>query len=193
MKKNKEIKIESEDLQASETSTEEVVTDETISVSSLQQEDLRRALSDAQEYKDKYLRSLAEMENLRKRLGQEKSDMIAFAIDNMLSEFLMPLENLENALNYTDNLSDELKNWALGFKMIASQFKDVLETHGVVSFDSKGMPFDPYFHEAIELIESTTEKEGYVIEEIQKGYKHGDRVLRVAKVKVAKAATLENL
>lgn len=179
-----------DELDTKETTREEVATEEPVSASSLIQEDLRRANHDASEFKDKYLRALAEMENLRKRLGQEKSELIAFAVDNMLSEFLMPLENLENALKYTDNLSDELKNWALGFKMIVTQFKDVLSNHGVVTFESKGMPFDPYFHEAIELVESTTEKDGHVIEEIQKGYKHNDRVLRVAKVKVAKRPSL---
>lgn len=139
-----------------------------------------------EEFKDKYLRALADMENLRKRLQHEKQDAIAYAIDNMLIDFLSPLDNLENALNYTDNLSPELKNWALGFKMIANQFKDALETHGVRPYTSIGQPFDANLHDGLEMIETDKHEDGTVISEIVKGYKRGNRILRVAQVKVAK-------
>lgn len=138
------------------------------------------------DYKDKYLRALAEMENVRKRLAQEKEDMIAYAVDNMLSEFLMPLDQLDNALGYTDNLSSELKNWAQGFKMISAQFKQVLENHGIVPYTSLGKKFDPHLHEAVEVIETKEHEDDTVIAEITKGYMHGKRILRVALVKVAK-------
>lgn len=151
------------------------------------QESLQKAEASLSEYKDKYFRSLAEMENLRKRLSHEKQESIAYAIEKMLSEFLLPLDSFESALSYTDHLSSELKNWAQGFKMIAAQFKEVLENHGIVKFDSLGNPFDPHFHEAVEMILTREHKDGTVIEEITKGYKRGDKVLRVAKVKVAKA------
>ncbi len=139
-----------------------------------------------EDYKNKYLRALADMENLRKRLSHEKQETIAYAIDNMLSGFLTPLDNFENALRYTDNLSPELKNWATGFKMIANQFKEVLETHGIRTYDSIGKQFDPHFHEGIETVETEEFEDGTVIEEIVKGYKRGERILRVATVKVAK-------
>ena len=141
------------------------------------------------EFKDKYFRALAEMENLRKRLQQEKQETIAYAIDNMLSDFLAPLDSFESALTYTDLLSPELKNWAQGFKMIANQFKDVLETHGIRPYESVGKRFDAHFHEAIETIETDEHEEDTVVSEIVKGYKRGDRILRVAKVKVAKRKT----
>jgi len=166
--------------------------EELLNVGDLMQENLKKASSDALEFKDKYFRSLAEMENLRKRLQQEKQDMISYAIDNMLSEFLLPLDNFEGALKFTDNLSDELKNWAHGFKMILSQFKHVLESHGIITFDSLGKKFDPHFHEAIEMVETDSHEEGTVIEEIQKGYRQGERVLRVATVRVAKSKDLYN-
>lgn len=172
--KNKEENVESE--VASE--------EEIVSISDLMQENLDKASKDASEFKDKYFRALAEMENTRKRLQQEKEEMISYAIDNMLSEFLTPLDNLENALKYTDNLSDEMKNWAQGFKMIAQQFTQVLENHGIVPFESVGKIFDPHFHEAVETEVSDTHAEGTIIAEVQKGYRHGERILRVAKVKV---------
>jgi len=160
-----------------------------IKVSDLINENLQKATKDAQEYKDKYYRSLAENENTRKRLQQEKEEMIAYAIDNMLSEFLSPLDNLDNALSFTDNLSEELKNWAQGFKMISSQFKTVLENHGVIPFDSMGKQFDPHYHEALEVVETDEHENNTIVSEIEKGYLHGKRILRVAKVKVAKQTT----
>ena len=138
------------------------------------------------DFKNKYLRALADMENLRKRLQNEKQETIAYAIDNMVIDFLTPLDNLENALSYTDNLSPELKNWAHGFKMIANQFKDALETHGVRPYTSVGQPFDAHLHEGLEMVETDKHEDGTVISEIVKGYKRGDRILRVAQVKVAK-------
>lgn len=164
---------------------------EEVSISELMQQNLEKATKDASEYKDKYFRALAEMENTRKRLQQEKQEMIAYAIDNMLSEFLMPLDNLENALKFTDQLSDEMKNWAQGFKMIAAQFTQVLENHGIVPFESVGHPFDPHLHEAVERVNSAHHAENTIIEEVQAGYRHNERILRVAKVKVATKASSE--
>ena len=140
----------------------------------------------ADDYKNKYLRTLADMENLRKRLQHEKQETISYAIDNMLAEFLTPLDSFENALAFTENLSPELRNWAQGFKMIANQFKEVLESHGIRTYESTGKQFDPHFHEGVETIDTEDYEDGSVISEVVKGYKRGDRILRVAKVKVAK-------
>ena len=124
------------------------------------------------------------MENTRKRLQQEKHESIAYAIDSMLMDVLAPLDSFEGALAYTENLSPELKSWAQGFKMIANQFKEVLESHGIRSYDSIGHPFDAHLHEAVETVEGP--KDDIVVAEVVKGYKRGDRIIRVAKVKVSK-------
>ena len=150
------------------------------------QEEVKEEIPTDLEFKNKYFRALAEMENLRKRLHQEKQETIAYAIDNMLIEFLAPLDSFETALAYTDNLSPELKNWAQGFKMIASQFKEVLENHGIRPYESVGKRFDPHLHDGIETVETSDCEEDTVVEEVVKGYRRGDRILRVAKVKVAK-------
>lgn len=151
-------------------------------------EQLAKATKEASEFRDKYYRVLAESENTRKRLAKEKQDLVAYAIDNFICEVLEPLDNLENALGFTDNLSNELKNWAHGFKMILDQFKEVLANHGVRSFDSVGHPFDPHLHEAVETVEKEGAAEGTILEEVTKGYKHNDRIIRVSRVKVAKSA-----
>jgi|JI9StandDraft_1071089.scaffolds.fasta_scaffold25794_2 molecular chaperone GrpE len=161
---------------------------ETLSVNSLLEESLRKSIEETKEFKDKYLRSLAEMENMKRRLQQEKQEMISYAIDNILSELLVPLDSLESALSHTENLSPELKNWALGFKMIAAQFRTIFETQGVTTFSAQGEAFDPHFHEAIETVESTSHRPGQIIKEIARGYRHGNRILRHARVVVAKQA-----
>jgi molecular chaperone GrpE len=138
------------------------------------------------ECKDKYLRLLAETENVRKRMQKEKQDVIRFAVDNLLSEILTPMDNLENALKYTDAMSPETKKWAHGFQMILSQFKDVLQQHGVIVFHSEGSLFDPHLHEAVETEETEEQPEGTILREFIRGYKCGDRILRPARVKVAK-------
>src|SRR5579863_6834236 len=78
------------------------------------------------EYKEKYLRLLADVDNTRKRMQKEKQEMTRFAVDNVISEILGPIDNLENALQFTQHMSDEMRNWAQGFLMILGQFKDVL-------------------------------------------------------------------
>jgi molecular chaperone GrpE len=144
------------------------------------------------ECKDKYLRLLAEMENMRKRMQKEKQESVRFAIDNVIADFLGPLDNLENALGFAEKMSEETRNWAMGFQMILNQFKEVLSNNGVVTFKSEGTSFDPHKHEAVETEETTKHKEGTVIKEFVRGYKSGERIVRPARVKVAKAPAKED-
>lgn len=137
-------------------------------------------------WKDKYLRALADGENMRKRMQKEKQDMVGFGIENSISEFLPAIDNFENALRFGMNASGEVKNWAIGFEMILSQFKEVLHNHGIVSFHSQGNLFDPQFHEAVEIEETTEHPDGTVMHEFTKGYKSAHRTIRPARVKVAK-------
>ncbi|KAF3362327.1 Protein GrpE [Chlamydiales bacterium STE3] len=138
------------------------------------------------EYKDKYLRLLAEMENSRKRMQKERQEMGHYAIEKVISEFLTPIDHMENALKFTQDQSDEVKHWGLGFQMILTQFKDVLASHGVKSFDSEGHPFDPHIHEAVETVEESQYEPGIVVKEFMRGYKMGEKTIRPARVQVAK-------
>lgn len=146
-------------------------------------ESLRREASD---YKDKYLRLLAEMENTKKRLHKEKHEMTQYGIQNLIVDFLPPIDHMENALKFTEQMSEDVKHWALGFQMILTQFKDALANNGVKPFDSKGSIFDPNCQEAIEMVETEEHPPGIVVEECVRGYKMGDRLIRCARVKVAK-------
>lgn len=141
---------------------------------------------ESEDYKDKYFRMLAELENVRKRMQKEKQESLRFAVDNIVREFLPVIDNFENALKFAESASEELKNWASGFTMILSQFKAVLHNHGIVAFHSIGNTFDPHFHEAVEIVESDEVEEGIILEEFAKGYKSGSKTIRPAQVKVAK-------
>lgn len=145
------------------------------------------------ESKEKYLRSLAEIENTRKRMQKERQDMTKFALDNVFCDFLEPLDSFSKALGFAKNMSDEVKNWAIGFEMILKQFENVLEEHKVKRFESLGQPFDPEKHEAVEVEETDETSEGTILEVFDEGYLSGERVLRPAKVKVAKPKVKENL
>lgn len=139
-----------------------------------------------EDFKDKYLRALAEQENMRKRMQKEKQDMARFGIENAIAEFLPAIDNFENALRFAENATPDVKNWAVGFDMILSQFKEVLHNHGIVSFHSEGNTFDPEFHDAIEIVETTEYPDGTVMHEFTKGYKSATRTIRPSRVKVAK-------
>ena len=140
-----------------------------------------------EEYKEKYLRLLAEIDNTRKRMQKEKQEMTRFAVENVISEILIPIDNLENALQSTQNMSAEVRNWAQGFLMILGQFNDVLSNHGVIAFHSEGSQFDPQMHFAIETEETDAKPDGTILKEYVKGYCSKDRTVRPARVKVAVA------
>jgi len=144
-----------------------------------------------EDWKEKYFRSLAEQENMRKRMQKEKQETLRYCYENCISEFLAPLDNLENALRFTEQASSEVKNWAMGFQMILAQFKEVLHNHGVVAFHSEGNTFDPHYHEAVEILETEEQEEGTILKEFTKGYKSASRTIRPARVKVAKRPKIE--
>lgn len=156
---------------------------------SISEEELQSLKKEVEDSKDRYLRLLAEQENMRKRLVKEREQMTQHAIQNVILEFLNPIDHLEGALSYTENMSPEMKNWAEGFKMILNQFKDVLGNEGVEPFSSMGKHFDPHHHDAIEVIETDEHPPGTVIKESSKGYKMHNRTIRHARVSVSKAST----
>lgn len=145
----------------------------------------QKAEQELEEYRDKYLRLLAEMDNTRKRMQKEKQEAIRFAVESALEDFLKPIDNLENALNSTEHMSKEVLNWAQGFQMIAHQFKEALSQHGITAFNSDGDMFDPNLHYAIETKETEETSEGTILQEFIKGYKSSNRTIRPAHVKVA--------
>ncbi len=157
------------------------------------EEELKQGLEEElKEHKEKYLRSLAEMENTRKRMQKERQDMTKFAVDNVLCDLLDPLDSFEKALGFAANMSDDVKNWAVGFQMILTQLKNILDQHGAKPFVSEGKKFDPHYHEAVEVEETTEKADGTILEVFVEGYLSGERIIRAARVKVAKTPKQES-
>jgi molecular chaperone GrpE len=140
------------------------------------------------DFKDKYLRLLAENENLKRRVQKESKESIRYATRKIILDLLPPLDQFESALSHAKiSSSEEVQNWAVGFKMILHQFKDWIYQQGVEGYASQHQIFDPKIHEAVETQITTEHKDGIIIKELSRGYKMGGQLLRPARVVVAKA------
>ncbi|MDY0039363.1 MAG: nucleotide exchange factor GrpE [Desulforhabdus sp.] len=135
---------------------------------------------------DRTLRLAAEMENTRKRLEREKIEGICFANESLLRELLSVADNLERAIQHAEGGAD-FESLLEGMRMINKGFLDTLAKFGCKPFESKGSDFDPNIHEAVMQQEVEGEVDNKVIQELQKGFKLNDRLLRPAMVVVSKA------
>lgn len=133
------------------------------------------------ELNDKYLRLVAEYDNYRKRTAKEKESIYPEAKVSVVSTFLPVIDNLERALNASQS-EDSLYE---GVKMILRQFEEVLKSNGVEVIEAVGKTFDPNLHNAVMHIDDEAYGENEIVEEFQKGYKIGDRIVRYSMVKVA--------
>jgi len=147
-------------------------------------ETLQKALAEEKGKAEKYLaswqRSQADLENYIKRAEQEKSETVEFANRMLILDLLPMLDDFERAFASLPVELDE-QNWTDGIKLIYNKVKAVLETQGLAEIRAKGEYFDPYWHEAAGQLEG---EEGIVVEEIRKGYKFRDRLLRPSMVMV---------
>jgi molecular chaperone GrpE len=134
------------------------------------------------EIKDRYLRTLADKENLRKRFDREKEEYQQFALADLLREMLVVLDNFERALKIQDK-ADE-KSFQEGVEMIHRQYADLLKKQGVRAIEPGGGKFDPSVHQAVLTEESDEVEEPEVAEVLQRGFWIRDRLLRPAMVKV---------
>lgn len=136
--------------------------------------------------KEKYIHCLAETENEKRRMQKDHKKSVTRSVGNAFKPLLGPLDQFEKALEFAETMSDEVKNWAVGFQMILTQLKDTLHEQHIFSFDSLGKKFDPYRHDAISTEETDDVEEDIILEEFEKGYQYHDQILRPAKVKVSK-------
>jgi len=138
------------------------------------------------ELKDKYLRALADTENMRKRMRQQSEDNVRLQREGLLRDLLPIIDNLERAVGAARGGGNG-KPIVEGVEMVLRSLHDFLRGHGVTAQESVGQPFDPQFHEAVDHVESTEHPPNTVISEFHRGYQIGERVLRPARVAVAKA------
>jgi len=175
-------------------------------VENLNQENLVSAESDLQnkiidleqklsEQNDKFLRTLAELDNVRRRSREENEKTAKFAISNFVSDLVTVAENFfmarENAPKDEIINNPAIKNYVLAIEMTEKELVKVLEKNQVKRIYPLNQDFDHNFHEAIANIESDA-KEGSVVQVIQAGYSIADRLIRPALVGVAKAKNIEN-
>lgn len=139
-----------------------------------------------QRLQDRALRLAAEMENTRKRLEREKSESISYANEHLLKEILTVADNLERAIQHAEADAD-YDSLLEGMRMILKGFWDSIAKFGCTPFDSLGATFDPNLHEAMMQQETANEPDNKVLQELQRGYKLHDRLLRPAMVVVSKA------
>ena len=141
------------------------------------------------EYEDLLKRKQAEFENYRKRMARESEDFKKFAVSEMVLDIVTVIDNFERALSAAEATKD-FGALHEGIIMIEKQLKDILEKkYEVKMIETVGKEFDPTLHDAIMMEESQKYDEDTVIEDFQKGYIMHDRVIRPAKVKVAKAVS----
>jgi molecular chaperone GrpE len=131
---------------------------------------------------DRLARLQAEFDNARKRAVREQQDFREFAAADVIKTFLPTLDSFERALK-AGGLSGEIRS---GIELIYRQFQDALQKVGVQPVVAMGQPFDPRFHEAIEMVDTTEVPDHHVFDELQRGYKYKDRLLRPAMVRVAR-------
>ena len=132
---------------------------------------------------DLYLRSQAEMENMKKRNRKEKEDYLKFANESLIKDMLPVLDNLEKALSHAEN-ENTVHALKEGIHLTLKGLKESLSKSGLEEVKALGEPFDPCFHEAVSEMSDPRAKPGIVITELQKGYVLNSRLIRPAMVVV---------
>lgn len=150
------------------------------------QKELEQAKAQAAEYLDGWQRAQAEFSNYKKRQEAERAQMAQFAGMGLLRKLLPVVDDFERAIaTLPDNLSR--LSWCEGILLIKHKLDAILESEGVKPIETTGKSFDPLYHEAVTYEEVAGYEDGQIIGEVQRGYMMGERVLRPAMVRVAKA------
>lgn len=149
------------------------------------------AASEVAELKDRLLRALAEMENLRRRTEREIADARAYGIAAFARDVLGVADNMRRALDAAESAPGEDPKASLsalieGIELTDRELRKALEKHGVVKLEPQGQKFDPHFHQAMYELPDPSVPPGTIVQVMQTGYTIGERVLRPALVGVAK-------
>lgn len=146
--------------------------------------ELEKAQLEANEMKSRYLRSVADMENFRKRIAREKQEIIRSAAASVIESLLPVLDNMKLGLQAAEN-HPEAKDVTFGFQMVDTQLKSALADQGLQELIPDGETFDPNLHECIAHQPSDEIEEDKVIQTVRAGYRLNDRLIRAANVIVS--------
>ena len=158
---------------------------EMVEISKDELDDLRKRAGADSEYHEKMIRTMADMENLRKRMDREKKDYINYANQELISGLLPVMDNFDRALQSVER-TDQSAPYLQGVEMIYKQLEDVLKQQGLDEIKALGEPFDPHLHEAVQTEETDRYPEDTILEVILKGYLFRGKLLRPAVVKVSR-------
>ncbi len=147
------------------------------------QEAYEKSLAENKDLYDRLLRKQAELENFRKRTQKEKEELRQYAAEDLIRSLLPTLDGFERALQHRDENVPEA--YYQGLELIYHGLSEVLARAGLTVLDTVGQVFDPHLHQAVETVDAPGRREHEIVEELQRGYKLKNRLLRPAIVKVA--------
>jgi molecular chaperone GrpE len=146
---------------------------------------LAEALRELEQYKDRWLRLVAEFDNYKKRRSREFDALVQSANENLIRELLPVLDSVARALDHRADGEEDSEGFKQGVTMIMEQFPKALQRRGLSEIEAVGQPFDPNFHEALMQMSSDEHAEGLVMAVVERGYRLGDKVIRPARVVVS--------
>ncbi|MDD5524379.1 MAG: nucleotide exchange factor GrpE [Smithella sp.] len=156
-------------------------------------EDLRKKIEETEKEAmanfDKYLRSVAELDNYKKRAIKEKADIIKYGKEELVKDILPFMDSLDRALGHD---SGDIQAFKDGIALIQDQLLCCLKKHGVERIETAGADFDPNFHEALMQVESDQHEDNKIVNEMEKGYLLNGRLVRPSRVCVCKKTKKEN-
>jgi molecular chaperone GrpE len=145
-------------------------------------------LAEIEKTQDRFLRLQADFENFRRRALAERHDIYQYGHQNLVKDLLSTVDNLERAIGHArESGGEDLETFLQGVELVQREFLGILETHSVCEIEASGKAFDPALHEAMAQVSDDSVAPNTVIDVLQKGYRLRDRLLRPARVIVAKA------
>lgn len=180
--------VSAKPLSAEAPTTEALLPIESQPITPAEIEELRARAAKADEVWERLLRTTADFDNFKKRAARERQDAARFANEGLIQKLIPVLDNFEMALAASQSQpTNSGESLQAGIAMIQQQLKSALVETGVEEVDATGKPFDPNLHEAVSQQESAEVVEGHVIQQLRKGYKLRERLLRPATVIIAKS------
>jgi len=180
------------ELKAKFTTKEKKLKDAKKEISSLRsqvkavKEELKSTDKETGEYLDYLKRLKAEFENYKRRSQKEREGIVSWSNEDLIKQFLPVLDDLERAVDSSQQSNNNLASLMEGMRMILDQLKAILQKQGLQEIKAKGEEFDPHFHEALMSVDLAEYPDNSVVEEMRKGYKLNNKILRPAMVKVNK-------
>ncbi len=147
------------------------------------EKELAKLQEEVNTWKTDYYKVFADMENSKKRLEKEHQNSMKYMMQSFIEELLPILDNFERSLN-VENPSEEVVTFLKGYQMIFDQLMAILKKNGVEVIEAEGKEFDPNFHQAVMTCNDENYGHNIVVQDLQKGYKLKDRVIRASLVKV---------